>query len=85
MRRRTKTGTRFEFSHFVRLRIGFRHKFTLFLSMDGNFKQQLKMKNCDENDIELFIAFFANKALFESYIQGTSGDVQVRFRTFTLN
>ena len=34
----------------------YRHKYTLFLSIDGNFKQQLKIKNCDPEDIELFVA-----------------------------
>lgn len=56
----------------------FRHKYTLFLSIDGNFKQQLKIKNCDQDDVELFIAFFANKAKIEAYLKTTSGDVEVR-------
>lgn len=54
-----------------------RHKYTLFLSLDGNFKQQLKIKNCDEDDIELFIAFFAKKANFDAYMQSESATVEV--------
>lgn len=54
-----------------------RHKYTLFLSLDGNFKQQLKIKNCDEDDIELFVAFFARKANFDAYMQSESASVEV--------
>lgn len=54
-----------------------RHKYTLFLSLDGNFKQQLKIKNCDQDDIELFIAFFARKATFDAYIQSCKSNVEV--------
>ena len=46
--------------------------------MDGNFKQQLKIKNCDEDDIELFIAFFSRKAVFDEYIGKASCKTEVR-------
>ena len=55
-----------------------RHKFTLFISIDGNFKQQLKIKNCDPDDIELFIAFFSKKENIEAYLKLASAGVEVR-------
>ncbi|KLO12124.1 hypothetical protein SCHPADRAFT_941460 [Schizopora paradoxa] len=53
-----------------------RHKFTLFLSIDGNFKQQLKIKNCDQKDIELFVAFFSRKEVFDAYYKTCSNNVE---------
>ncbi|KLO04261.1 hypothetical protein SCHPADRAFT_840849 [Schizopora paradoxa] len=53
-----------------------RHKYTLFLSLDGNFKQQLKIKNCDPEDVELFVAFFSKKENVDAYIEMTTGDVE---------
>ena len=48
-----------------------------------NFKQQLKIKNCDEDDIELFLAFFSKKAHFEAYLKSESSTVEVRYRNQT--
>ena len=54
------------------------HKVTLFLSIDGNFRLQLKMKNRTGKDPELFNAFFVPHDIFEAYRKGTINDLEVR-------
>jgi len=54
-----------------------RHKVTLFLSIDGNFRLQLKAKNRSPDDKELFSAFFVPSDLFDQYQRGIVDDLEV--------
>ena len=58
-----------------------RHKTTLFLSIDGNFRLQLKIKNRTLRDDELFSAFFVPSQVFNEYQKGLVDDLDVSFRT----
>jgi hypothetical protein len=49
----------------------YRHKFTLFVSVDGNFRLQRKRKNDDPEDFALNggRAYFVEDAQYQQYLQ----------------
>lgn len=59
------------------------HEYVLILSMDGNFKLQLKKKNASEIDGEMHVAFFEPSGILNAYLEKVTNDTDVR-SSFTL-
>lgn len=66
--------------HLCKLTIFYRHKYTLFLSVDGNFRLQRKNKRDDPDDVALNKgnAYFANSSDFNEYLAHVSPKDDVR-------
>lgn len=59
--------------------VPFRHKYTLFLSTDGNFRLQRKHKNGDPDDVALNQgnAYFVDNMRYKEYLARAQPESQV--------